>query len=68
MKKTSCYGCAERTMTCHSNCKEYKDYSDELRKKRELEHKKRIEISTTEDYKKRQIAKCMKGRRKNDVY
>ena len=55
-------------MNCHSTCKEYKEYSDELRKKRELEYKKRVERATTEDYKKKQIAKFMKGRRKNDVY
>jgi hypothetical protein len=37
-------------MNCHSTCEEYKEYSDALNKKREIERKGRKELGTYMGY------------------
>lgn len=37
MSRTPCYKCADRTVTCHSECEKYKGW------RKELEEKKRAE-------------------------
>ena len=36
MKKCPCHHCEKRTPTCHSKCKEYKDFCDENEKTKQM--------------------------------
>ena len=68
MGNTPCFGCDKRTMTCHNTCEKYKEYSDAIRQKRKVEWEQREENRKYENYKRKQIVKGLKGRRKGKKY
>lgn len=45
-----CYGCTERTVTCHSTCGKYKAESDALKERNEMIHQKKENENITKGY------------------
>lgn len=61
---TPCKDCNKRDSTCHSTCKDYVDWKEELNERNRQKRKIKTTESITEDYKLNIIQKIKKGKRK----
>lgn len=58
-----CYGCEDRSITCHSECKKYIDWKAEHDARREQQAKERAFKQEYNDFKQSVIKKVRKNKR-----
>lgn len=62
--KNACYQCPDRTMTCHSTCEKYKEFTEEQKQRKEAVLSGRTKYNIGMGYEINRVEKIKKKRGK----
>lgn len=65
MSNAPCFGCTDRKPSCHSNCTEYIEFTEDNRARREAERKERSRYNELDSVEVRRVLSIAKERNRD---